>query len=113
MEERRKSKRLEIDVAIQLERLDQGGVTTIKYANVKVSDISKEGIGFVAAVPLEKGSFYDTKIQIWTKEVIETVIEIVRVNEKADGTYSYGGIFVGMTEADSLKIDIYRMFSEE
>jgi hypothetical protein len=78
---------------------------------VDVTDLSRTGIGFKSQQMLETGTYYDAKIQIWTKEVIDTVIEIVRRVDK-DGGYQYGGIFIGMTETDALKIDIYQIFNE-
>ena len=41
MEEKRRHKRLDIDVSVQLERLDEDGVTTLKYCHVDVTDISE------------------------------------------------------------------------
>ena len=100
MEEKRKNKRLDLDVNVQLERLDEDGVTTLKFVHVDVTDISKSGIGFDCK-----------KIQIWTKEVVDAVIQIVRSEEKPDG-FHYGGVFIGMTDTDALKIDIYQIFNE-
>ena len=111
MEERRNGKRLELDVTLELERLDKGGVTTLKFAHVDVVDLSKSGIGFKATQELEVGSFYNTRLQIWTKEIIDSVVKIVRCDKKEDGYY-YGGIFVGMTDTNALKIEIYQMFNE-
>lgn len=74
MEEKRRHKRLDIDVSVQLERLDEDGVTTLKYCHVDVTDISRSGIGFNAKVPLDIHTYYDTKIQIWTKEVVDAVV---------------------------------------
>lgn len=111
MEEKRKHKRLDLDVRLQLERLDHDGVTTLKYVHVEVKDLSRGGLGFYTNQKLEKGSYYDTKLQIWTKEVIDAVIEIVRCDEDGEG-YTYGAEFIGMTDTDALKIDIYQMFSE-
>ena len=99
-QERRRHKRLDLEVSVELERLDEGGVTTLKYATVNVVDISKSGVGFTSNEVLEVGSFYDVKLQIWTKEVINAVVEIVRRS------------FVGMPETDSLKIEIYQIFNE-
>ncbi|MDD6156514.1 MAG: PilZ domain-containing protein [Lachnospiraceae bacterium] len=112
MEEKRKHKRLDLDVNVQLERLDEDGITTLKYIHVDVTDISRSGIGFKSQQELDTGTYYDTKIQIWTKEVVDAVIEIVRREKKEDGTYSYGGIFIGMTDTDALKIDIYQIFND-
>ena len=112
MEEKRKNKRLDLDVKIQLERLDEGDVTTLKLVHVDVTDISKSGIGFDCPKQLEIGSYYDTRIQIWTKEIVNAVVEIVRSEQKPDGSYHYGGVFVGMTDTDALKIDIYQIFND-
>ncbi len=111
MEEKRKHKRLDIDVSIQLERLDEDGVTTLKYVHVDVTDISRSGIGFKSNQLLDTGTYYDTKIQIWTKEIVDAVIEIVR-REENNGEYRYGAIFIGMTDTDALKIDIYQIFND-
>ena len=111
MEEKRRSKRLDLEVTVQLERLAQGDITTVKLMKVDVSDLSSTGMGFISTVPLEIGTVYDTKIQIWTKEVVDAVIEIVR-SEERDGEYFYGGIFIGMSDTDALKIDIYQIFNE-
>ena len=111
MEEKRRNKRLELDVTVELERLDKDEMTTLKYAHVETTDLSKSGIGFKSKQKLEVGSFYNTKLQIWTKEVIEAIIEIVRCEETKDG-YEYGGVFIGMLDTDAMKIDIYQIFSE-
>ena len=84
MEEKRKHKRLELNVDVQLERLDEGGVTTLKYVHVDVTDISRSGLGFNCEKELEKGTYYDTKIQIWTKEIVDAVVEIVRCEKDGD-----------------------------
>lgn len=111
MEEKRRHKRLDLDVSLQLERLDEDGVTTLKFVHVDVTDISRSGLGFTSKQELTVGSYFDTKIQIWTKEVIDAVIEIVRCDKNGD-TYKYGCIFIGMTDVDALKIDIYQIFND-
>ena len=111
MEEKRRHKRLELDVSVELERLDEDGITTLKYIHVDVTDISRSGIGFKAAKQLEVGTYYDAKIQIWTKEIISAVIEIVRRRETETG-YAYGCEFIGMSDTDALKIDIYQIFND-
>ena len=111
MEEKRKHKRLDLDVTVQLERLDKDGVTTLKFVHVDITDLSRSGIGFRSNQELEVGTYYDTKLTIWTKEIIDAVIEIVRRNDEEDG-YSYGAEFIGMTDTDALKIDIYQIFNE-
>ena len=112
MNEKRKHKRLDLDVTIQLERLDQGSVTTVKYAKVDVTDISRSGLGFTSQQELPVGAYYDAKIQIWTKEVVEAIVEIVRCVKQNDGTYKYGCFFIGMPDVDAMKIDIYQIFND-
>lgn len=112
MEEKRKHKRLDLEVNVQLERLDEEGVTTLKYVHVDVTDISRSGIGFSCNRELEVGSYYDTKIQIWTKEVVDAVIEIVRREDEDGKGFHYGAVFIGMTDTDALKIDIYQLFND-
>lgn len=113
MSEKRNAKRLDLDVVIELERIDkvQGG-TTIEHINVETVDLSKSGIGFISDQELELESFYNTKLQIWTKETINTIIKIVRRVQEEDGTYRYGAFFIGMTEKTELKIGIYEMLYE-
>lgn len=113
MEEKRKNKRLDLKVELQMERLDEGdGITLIKYALVNVTDISKGGIGFESKQELSLNSYYNATIEIWTKEVINAVINIIRKQENEDGTISYGGEFIGMTDGEASKIDIYQMLTE-
>ena len=111
MEEKRKHKRLELDVSIELECLGEDGAAELRYVPVDVTDISRAGIGFKAEHKLSEGSFFDTKLQIWTKEILEVVIKIVRVEETED-TYRYGGIFIGMADSDVFKIDVYQIFND-
>ena len=56
MDERRKHKRLDLDVSVQLERLDQDDITTLKFIHVVVTDISRSGIGFVSDQNLKVGT---------------------------------------------------------
>ena len=100
MEERRKHKRLDLEVMVELERLDEESVTTLKYVHVEVTDISRSGLGFKSKADLEIGSYYDTRIQIWTKEALP------------EGGYKYGCRFIGITDTDALKIDIYQIFND-
>lgn len=112
MEEKRKHKRLDLDVSIQLEKLEEGNFTNVKYIRVNVTDISRSGIGFISEQDLKVGTYYDTRIEIWTKEVIDSVLEIVRQDPIGDGKYKYGCTFVGMTDTNALKIDIYQIFND-
>ena len=81
MDEKRNSRRLDLDVTVELERIDDtDGVTTLKLVHVDITDLSKSGIGFVSKAKLAVGSYYNTKLQIWTKESIEAVIKKIKKN---------------------------------
>lgn len=112
MEEKRKRKRLELTVTLQLEYLNDKSEKASKEVEIEVSDISSSGMGFCSKEKLDADGFYDTQLVIWTKEVIPCVIHIVREVQNEDGSYQYGGVFVGMNEIDQRKIDIYQMIAE-
>ena len=112
MFEKRNSRRLDLEVNVELERIDDNSeVTTIKLVNADVTDLSRSGIGFTSKEKLDLDSFYNTKLQIWTRETLDAVVEIVRCQELEDG-YHYGAKFIGMIDSDALKIDIYQIFYE-
>lgn len=113
MEEKRKHKRLDINVKVEIERIDEANITTVKYMDVEVTNISKTGLAFrMPDVEFDIGTCFDARIQIWTKETIDTVFKVVRSNKLEDGSYEYGCIFVGMTDTDALKIEIYQLFND-
>jgi hypothetical protein len=112
MEERRRHKRLPLEVTVELERLEQDSIVTAKYVTVEVFDLSKSGIGFISPEKMELRSYFDAKIKIWTGETLEVIINTVRELPLEKG-YQYGGTFVGMTAVDALKLDIYHMLQEQ
>lgn len=104
MTEKRRAKRMELNVSIKLGTLS--GDEEKKYYDVELINLSKSGIAFKSGQTLEVGKCYDTRITIWTKEVIETVVRIARRNNE-----EYGGEFVGLASADEMKINIYELFN--
>ena len=65
------------------------------------------GVGFTCNKTLEIGAIYESFLEIWTKEVLHTFLEIVRI-EKKDDTFFYGSLFVGLPEMDAQRIGIYQ-----
>lgn len=104
MEERRKSKRMELSSTIVIKKLN--GDDEKKEVGIEVVDVSKTGVGFICSEPLFIGEIYEAYLQIWTKEVLHAFLEIIRI-EKIGGGYSYGATFVGMPEMDASRISIY------
>ena len=107
MEEKRKAKRIALEGNLAMNRLD-GGKTEI--VPIQIVDVSKTGIGFECARELAIGSLYALELVLWTKEKIDTFINITRCNVSGNKKI-YGATFVGINEADACKIEIYDMFN--
>lgn len=107
MEEKRKAKRIILDANLAMNRIDGNKRELVP---IQVFDVSKSGIGFECARDLEMNSVYELDLTLWTKEVINTFVTVIR-SEVRNNKKVYGGSFVGMTEADACKIDIYDMFN--
>ena len=108
MEERRKSKRTELQSKIVVKRLDS---STQEELDIEVVDVSKSGVGFNCNTPLTIGAVYEAYLTIWTKEVLHAILEIVRIEKKGD-TIAYGATFVGMPEMDAARIEVYQTVEE-
>lgn len=113
MEEKRKSKRFDIDVEVESERIDSGaGSNDQRFVLVDVTDISMTGIAFISDVDFDIGATFAAKVKIWNGETLDSVFKVVRKEKKAVGI-KYGCIFVGMKENDALSIKIYELLHEK
>ena len=110
MQERRKNKRHSLEGKIIIKRLDDANGA--REANIDISDVSKTGVGFCCNEILTIGSVYECRLTLWTKEVLNAFLEIVRI-EKASGYYNYGASFVGMPELDASRIGIYTTINDQ
>ena len=108
MEERRRSKRMDLKSKLLVKRLDSDEHDEV---DIDVMNVSKTGIGFRGTELLEIGAVYEAFLTIWTKEIIHAFIEIVRI-EKEPESFQYGGLFIGMPEIDLQRIDVYKVVSE-
>ena len=108
MEERRRNVRTDLEGELVIKRLDD---RTGDKVLIRVNDVSKTGIGFQCDEDLEMGSVYECFLTLWTKEVMRTFIEIVRAVKKGEEN-QYGGIFIGMTEMDAYRIQVYQTVEE-
>lgn len=104
MEERRRNDRSKLESKLVLKRLDeeQGEEVTID-----IVDVSKTGVGFTCEKALEIGAVYEAFLTIWTKEILHTFVEIVRI-EKLEGLFNYGSIFIGLPEMEAARIEVYQ-----
>lgn len=115
MPERRRSKRLDINVRIKLNELKTGFIKADVNKNemlVDIVNISKDGLAFISSEKLTINTFYDANVVLWTKESFDTVIEIVRIENAEDGKILYGCKFIGILPSDQLKIQIFDMLQD-
>lgn len=108
MEERRKSKRTELQSKLIMKRLDGG---EHKEVTIEIADVSKNGIGFCCKEALNIGAVYESYLTIWTQEVLHAFLQIVRIELQNDG-YAYGAEFIGMPEMDASRIEVYQTVNE-
>lgn len=111
-QERRKTNRLPIDVKISLKAVGIGSQGEVNDLSVDVVNISRGGIAFVSSAKLSMNTYFDTTITLWTKEKIDTVVEIMRMEDVGDDGTLYGCRFIGLQSSEQLKIQIYEMVSE-
>ena len=104
MEERRKGRRMELQSKILIKNLNGSGAGEV---TIEIVDMSKSGIGFVCDTPLNIGAVYEAFLTIWMKESIHAFLEIVRIEKLEDNKYSYGAIFIGMSEMDTKRIEVF------
>lgn len=108
MEERRKSKRMELEAKLMVKRLD----STEKHAVViNITDVSRTGVGFSCPDQLDIRAVYECYLTIWTKEVIHVFLQIVRSDIEGTEGFHYGAVFIGMSEQDAFRISVYEQFS--
>ncbi len=109
MEERRKSRRLDLTGEILLKEL---GTSEVHNCDIHITDCSSSGLGFSTDQQLTIGNNYEAKITIWTKEVLHVIIQIVRASKDND-RFHYGGLFIGMPDDVRKRIDVYETVEEE
>lgn len=104
MGERRKNRRMELTSKLLIKNLSG---TTEEEVLIEIADVSKDGVGFVCDSPLNIGTVYEAFLTIWMKESIHAFLEIVRIEKIEDNKYSYGAIFIGMSEMDAKRIEVF------
>ena len=105
MEEKRHSQRSEMTSKLMIKRLDSNEAG--EEVTINITDVSKGGVGFTCSKALEIGAVYESFLEIWTKEVLHTFLEIVRIEKNEDG-FIYGSSFVGLPEMEAQRIATYQ-----
>ena len=107
MEERRKSKRTSMPSKLMIKKVGGGS----SEVTIDIIDVSKSGIGFTCSEPLQIGEVYEAYLTIWTKEVIHTLLQIVRIDLQTDD-FGYGAVFMGMSATEASRIEVYQTVSD-
>ncbi len=110
-EEKRKYKRLDVDMTLNISNLFKQDNVTIKNvdAPIHVDNISKSGIGFVSANVLPVGYYFNAKIKLGDDDnSLYTVVRIIRSQciEGTDEMY-YGCEFIGLAPILDFIFDNY------
>lgn len=98
MEEKRKSKRLNVDMTLKISNIFRQDNVMIENINapIRVTNISKRGIGFETDATLPVGYYFNAKINLGNSESsLYTVVQIVRAEATEGGMY-YGCEFIGL-----------------
>ena len=103
MEERRKYRRMELISHLVMKNLKG----TEEEVPIEVLNVSKTGIGFICENELNADTIHEAHLTIWMKENIHAFMEIVRIEKMDEKRYSYGAVFIGMSEMDSMRIEVF------
>ena len=99
MQERRRYKRLPIQLTLEVSELFKQNNDVIRDLNaeIQVFDISKAGIGFTTSTFLPEKYYFNATIVLENPEQkILSVVKILHRHDLSDGTYRYGCEFVGL-----------------
>ena len=107
MEERRRSRRTEMSSTLMVKRLDQGDMQEV---SIDIVDVSPNGVGFLCKEVLSISAVYESKLR--THEVLHAFLQIVRIEMKGD-SYTYGAVFIGMSESDAARIRVYQTINDD
>ena len=110
MQEKRRSKRLPIQLELVVSKLfKQEATATIEINEpIHVMDVSKLGIGFVTSNDLPLNYYFNAKLELGSPEnSLYCVVQIIRKLPREDGSISYGCEFVGMAPVLGTIFDEY------
>ena len=109
MDDRRRSRRIDLSGEIIIKEIGSQKEETV---DIKITDASSVGVGFITQKQLTIGDNYEANLAIWTKEILHVFIKIIRASVDEDG-YHYGGLFIGMPEDVKQRIDVYEIVEDE
>lgn len=109
MEEKRSSKRLDVDMSLNISDIFKQDNVKIENidAPIRVTNLSKSGIGFESEATLPVGYYFNAKINLGNSDsTLYTVVRIIRAEGTPYGMY-YGCEFIGLAPILDLIFDDY------
>lgn len=106
MEEKRRDRRMSLSAKLLIKNMTDASGRE-EEVKIEVLDVSKTGVGFISDIPLEIGAVYETRLKIWTDEVIHAFLKVVRIEQTKEERYICGTIFIGLSEIDAKRIEVY------
>ena len=110
MQEKRRSKRLPIQLELVVSKLfkQEASATVEINKPINVVDVSKLGIGFVTSNDFPLNYYFNAKLELGSPEnSLYCVVQIIRKLPREDGSISYGCEFVGMAPVLGTIFDEY------
>ena len=110
MEEKRKDRRMSLSAKLLIKNMNDDSVKA-EEVEIEVLDVSKTGVGFICNSPLSIGAVYEAHLKLWTDEVIHAFLKVVRIEQTEEERYICGTIFIGLTELDARRIEVYDLMT--
>lgn len=109
MKERRRAKRMPVELSLDINNLYKQDNVQVSNLNapIEVVNISKTGIGFQSESVLPVGYYFNANINLGNEDTLHCVIKIIRSQPAANNQTMYGCEFVGMAAILSYIFDEY------
>ncbi|QHQ61280.1 PilZ domain-containing protein [Anaerocolumna sedimenticola] len=110
MEDKRRSKRLQVNLNLDISSLFKQDNVRVDHidAPIEVINISKDGIGFKSKSVLPVDYYFNAKLELGdVSSCLYSVVKIIRQDAENVGTYTYGAEFVGMPSVLQYIFDEY------
>lgn len=109
VKDRRKYKRLPIELHLEVDEVFKQDHEIIKDLNASVSvfDVSRSGIGFLSEGSLPLGYYFRGRINLGDGDFFYVVLQIIRAHISDTGEKVYGAEFVGLAPFLADKVDKY------
>lgn len=110
MKERRKFKRLPVEIKLTIESLYRQNNESLDALNesIVVTDVSKTGLGFMTSAELPMDFYFNARIEIDDDKKFFGVMKIIRKVQDDDGAFHFGCEFVGMADILTGCLDEYQ-----